>query len=314
MDVKRRRRQLGLVRPSPALENEYRAKILSLVEEMENSVIYWLRAAYRKNTPEITTVFASAETTSQPGRSEGDAHYARDHAGDARAYVGAHSGDTGAPRVLGHDAPTPAHQLARAIRRLQGYWQRRFDKMAKQLADYFSQSVYRRSDTALLKILREGGIAVRFTITPAMRDALASIVYENVSLIRSIPRQALSQVEGYVMRSVQTGRDLQQLTNDIQGHFAVTKNRARLIARDQNNKATGALQRVRMLDNGITECIWVHSGAGKQPRPAHVKAGRDRVKFDLKTGWYDPHEKKYIIPGELINCRCVMRPVVPGFS
>jgi uncharacterized protein with gpF-like domain len=258
------------VRPSPALESEYRGKVISLVEDMENSVLYWLRATFRKHTPVMTELLAA-------------------------------------------DA-TPAIQLTRAIRRLQGYWQRRFDKMAGQLAEYFSQSVWRRSDTALLKILRDGGIAVRFNLTPAMKDALASIVQENVGLIRSIPRNSLGQVEGYVLRSVREGRDLEQLTNDIQNHFAVTKNRARLIARDQNNKATGALQRVRMLDNGITECIWVHSGAGKQPRPTHVQAGKDKIRFNLKDGWFDPHEKKHIIPGQLINCRCVMRPVVPGFS
>jgi hypothetical protein len=45
-----------------------------------------------------------------------------------------------------------------------------------------------------------------------------------------------------------------------------------------------------------------------------VKAGRDRVVYDLDKGWFDPDEGKHILPGELVNCRCFARPVVKGFS
>lgn len=216
---------------------------------------------------------------------------------------------------LASDA-TPAEELAAQIRRLARRWLRRFNQLAPNLANYFSQSVDKRNELVLKRILRDGGFSVRFQKTPAMQDIMQAIVHENVSLIKSIPQQYLRNVETVVMQSVQTGRDLKQLTDDLQKQFNVMKRRATLIARDQNNKATAYLHRARMLEHGINEAIWMHSGGGQHPRRTHVKAGRDRVKFDLAKGWFDPDPKvqKYILPGQLINCRCVYRPVVAGFS
>lgn len=208
----------------------------------------------------------------------------------------------------------PARALAAAVRRLQRYWTRKFNEMAQEMASYFAEAVTTRSDAALRSILRRGGMSVKFQMSRGARDVLQATVQENVSLIKSIPAQHLQRVEGMVMRSVQTGRDLATLTDDLQSQFGVTRRRAALIARDQNNKATGAMQKVRFTELGITEAIWVHSGGGRHPRPSHVKAGRDKVKYNVATGWFDPDEKRYVLPGELINCRCVARPVVNGFD
>ena len=55
--------------------------------------------------------------------------------------------------------------------------------------------------------------------------------------------QRITNVEGLVMRSVQTGRDLRQLTTDLQEQFGVTRRRAAFIARHQSNKATASMTR-----------------------------------------------------------------------
>ena len=140
------------------------------------------------------------------------------------------------------------------------------------------------------------------------------MVGENVALIRSIPRRYFDQVEPAVMRSVAQGGNLRQLSDDLRRIGKVTQRRAEFIARDQNSKALAALSRISSLEAGVTQGVWVHSGAGRDPRPSHVKAGRDRVVFDLRKGWYDPDEGRHIMPGYLINCRCTYRPVIPGFE
>lgn len=216
-------------------------------------------------------------------------------------------------KLVAQDA-SPAATMRAILRALSRRWQRRFNHAADDLADYFATASSKRSDVALQSILRESGVSVRFRTTRAINDVLQATVNENVSLIRSIAQQHLAQVEQMVMRSVQSGRDLQQLQNDLQRTFGVTKRRAALIARDQNNKATSVIQRTRQAELGITEAVWVHSGAGREPRPSHIKAGKDRVRYDIREGWFDPHEGRNIFPGELINCRCVSRPVIPGFS
>lgn len=218
------------------------------------------------------------------------------------------------PLIAQDDAATPASTIAAAMRELGARWRRRFDDAAKELAEYFATAVQLRSDATLRSILKKAGISVSFRITPAARDILKATINANVSLIKSIPQQYLTNVEGIVMRSVQTGRDLGQLTKELQEQYGVAKRRAAFIARDQNNKATAAITRARQVEIGITEAIWVHSSGGKEPRPTHLKAGRERTRYDIAKGWYDPAVGKHILPGELPNCRCVAKSVIPGFS
>lgn len=209
---------------------------------------------------------------------------------------------------------SPAVNLRNAFRRLARRWTRRFDDLAEDLARYFAQQTAQRSTAALQSMLKRGGMSVRFKMTRAMNDVMQATLTQQVSLIKSIPAQYLTQVEGSVMRSVAAGRDLGTLTEELQNHYGVTRRRAAFIARSQNNLATASMTRVRQQEAGITEAIWVHSGGGKEPRPTHLKAGRDRVRFKVDEGWWDPAEKKFCWPGELPNCRCVSRPVVIGFS
>jgi hypothetical protein len=199
---------------------------------------------------------------------------------------------------------SPAAEILRTIRGLRKRWLARFDTASKELADYFATAVSDRSDAALRSILKRGGFSVEFHMTRAQNDILQATIGENVALIKSIPEQYLTQVEGYVMRSVTTGRDLGQLAKDLQEQFGVTRRRAALISRDQNNKATAALTRARYLEigGGEAEAVWIHSGGGKTQRPTHVQAGRDKQRYKISQGWYDPAVKKFIHPGELINC------------
>jgi SPP1 gp7 family putative phage head morphogenesis protein len=252
------------VRPNAGIEAAYRGKLQALIAEMDKSVVYWLRAAYRANEP-----------------------------------------------VMAQDR-TPADELRDAIRKLAKRWQKNFDEAAPALAEYFGQAVAERSSGALMAILRKAGFTVKFMMTPAMRDIMAATVGQQVSLIKSIPSQYFTNIEGLVMRSVQSGRDLGQLTKDLQEQFGITRRRAAFIARDQNNKATASMTRARQDELGLNEAIWVHSGAGKHPRPTHV--AMHGKKYDVNKGMWDPAVKRWIFPGEEINCRCFSRSIILGFS
>jgi SPP1 gp7 family putative phage head morphogenesis protein len=215
------------------------------------------------------------------------------------------------PPAMAMDA-VPANELRDAMAKVSRMWTYRFDRLTEWLAGHFARDVSERSDHAFTSALRNAGFTVRFTMTPAMRDILNATIHENVNLIHSIPRQYLSQVEGMVMRSVQTGRDLSQLSGDLQSRLGVTKKRAALIARDQNNKATSAFTRARQTELGITEAVWQHSGGGKTQRASHVRMSGKT--YDVKRGMWDPTEGRNVFPGELINCRCTSRSVIAGFA
>jgi SPP1 gp7 family putative phage head morphogenesis protein len=255
---------LTAVRPNAGIEAAYREKIQAMIADMDKSVVYWLRAAYRANEP-----------------------------------------------VMAQDRK-PADELRDALQKLAKRWQKNFDEAAPALADYFAQSVASRSSGALKAILKKAGFAVKFKMTRAMRDVMAATVGQQVSLIKSIPSQYFTNIEGLVMRSVQSGRDLAQLTQDLQQQFGVTHRRAAFIARDQNNKATASMTRARQDELGLNEAIWVHSGGGKHPRPTHV--AMHGKQYDVNKGMWDEAVQRWIFPGEEINCRCVSRSIIPGFS
>lgn len=202
-----------------------------------------------------------------------------------------------------------ADDLQAAMWNLRRRWTRRFNRLADDLAAYFAKEQASRTDSELKRLLRRSGMSVRFSPTAPMREALDAIVAENVSLIRSIPEQYLGKVEQATMRSVLTGRDLAGLIRDIQDIYGVTRRRAELIARDQNNKSSAMLQRVRYDELGIERAVWRHSHAGRDKRPTHV--ANDGQEYSVREGWLDPAINKRIWPGTEINCRCVAIPVLP---
>lgn len=210
------------------------------------------------------------------------------------------------PPEMAQDA---AADLMTTMTGLRAVWQRRFDELSGFMARHFAKQVADRTDASMKAALRKAGFSVRLTITPQQHDIIQASVGENVSLIKSIPSDHFTQVEGAVMRSVAKGGDLHELSNDLQARYGVTRRRAATIARDQNRKATAMLERSRQTELGL-KAKWLHSAGGKTPRPTHVaNSGKE---YDPQTGWYDPDVKAFIWPGTLINCRCVSRSIVPG--
>lgn len=253
------------MRPNAGIEMAFRKRLECLIDEMNTSVLHWLRASYRANEPEIAAMDAS-----------------------------------------------PANELKKVINAMSRRWLRKFNDAGKKLGRHFAKAASKRSDAALMKMLKEAGFVVDFKMTPAVQDIISASVNENVSLIKSIPEQYLKNVNSLVMESVRTGRDLHTLSSKLMKQHGVSRRRAALIARDQNNKATSAMQRARQTEYGLNEAIWLHSTAGKTPRPTHV--AMNGKKYDVRQGMWDEKEKAYVWPGQLINCRCVSKTVVPGFS
>lgn len=254
--------KLAPVHPNAGLQVAYRKKLDALIDEMHTSLMFWLKASYRANEPE-----------------------------------------------LAQDA-SPAATLNAAMAKLARRWQKRFNNVAPGLAKYFATHAKDRSDFALKAALKKAGFTVEFKVTPIVNDVLQATIAEQVGLIKSIAQQHLTEVQGLVMRSVQNGRDLSYLSEQLVARYGVTKRRAALIARDQNNKATANITRVRQEAIGIKEAIWMHSHGGREPRKSHQDA--DGKKYDVKKGMLIDGE--YIRPGQLINCRCVSRSIIPGLE
>ena len=135
-----------------------------------------------------------------------------------------------------------------------------------------------------------------------LEEILTAAVEENVSLIKSIPNEYYDKVEQAVFRNIAGGGNGASLQNQIKKIGKTTDARARLIARDQNAKLNGRLNRGRQEALGVEEYIWVTS-RDERVRSTH----RDN---NGKTFRWDNPPSETGHPGEDIQCRCVAQPVI----
>lgn len=216
---------------------------------------------------------------------------------------------------LAQDAKPPKIDLLRrALDKWGGLWTQRLETLSEKLAHEFANKSRVVTDAALRKSFKDAGLTIQFKPTKAMLEGQAAVIHENVHLIKSIPTKMLGQVQSDVWRTVTSGSDLASLKEKLQKTYGVTHNRAALIARDQNNKAKAVYENARRTELGITKAIWVHSAGGVEPRRTHLQM--DGKPYDIAKGMWDRDEGEFVHPGQLINCRCVSRPVldIAGFE
>ena len=132
-----------------------------------------------------------------------------------------------------------------------------------------------------------------------LKEAVDEAVAANIALINSIPQQYLDRVEQAVMASLQAGTLNTSLADDLLKIEGVTKNRAKLIARDQLGKINSRLSQIRQQSLGITHYFWSTSH-DERVRDRHRRWDGDLIAWDTPT--IDGH------PGQAIQCRCTAIP------
>jgi SPP1 gp7 family putative phage head morphogenesis protein len=191
-----------------------------------------------------------------------------------------------------------------------------FSHQSRRLSKSMLNSVDNESASSVQRSLASLGknITLKQPMDSSVHDVVKASITENVSLIKSIPQQYLTQVEQQVMRSITTGNGLQDLEPFLKKHQGITERRAKLIANDQTKKAYSSINKARMQESGIKKFEWLHSGGGREPRPYHLNkwpAGlnggifsfNDLPVIDEKTG-------ERGIAGQLCGCRCTMIPII----
>lgn len=209
------------------------------------------------------------------------------------------------PPRLAQDS-TPSERIFKELRELADRWITKLEYEVPNIAEAYVSGMFDSSSRAFQHALKAAGWTVQFKMTPAVRDAFEASLAENISLIKSIPERYFQQVEGIVMRSYSSGRDLETMVAELKALYPAAAHRAELIARDQSNKANAVVNSARQMELGITRAKWMHSHAGKNPRPDHVAA--NGKEYDIAQGCLI--SGKYIQPGEEINCRCTSRPII----
>jgi len=214
---------------------------------------------------------------------------------------------------LATDAPrNPSLLLRAALRKWGGLWVSRFDTLSLELGKKFTSKSFGITQTQMRAALKDAGFTIKFKPSPGAAAAYHAVAAEQVNLIKSIPQQYLKDVETKVCASVMKGADMHALSVDLRKTYGVTRDRAALIARDQNSKAKATIERARRQELGITHAIWQHSAGGRVPRATHVAMSGKA--YPLAQGMWDSNEGAYVLPGELVNCRCTSKAVIPAFD
>ena len=141
-----------------------------------------------------------------------------------------------------------------------------------------------------------------FTHEPWLSDQLDLFAQQNVDLITNLTDKALGDIKGIVTRGFAGGINLKDMSGQLKDRIGFTKNRAKLIARDQTSKLNGQLTQLRQTQNGISKYQWATAG-DERVRPSHAEKEGNIYSWDnppADTG----------NPGDDINCRCVAIPIL----
>lgn len=210
------------------------------------------------------------------------------------------------------DAGNVASQARILTNKLTAKFDSLFGRKAKALAEMMVNANTKASRAALNISLKEmsGGLSLKTDImNKTLRTVLTATVAENVSLIKSIPTEFMTQITGDVLRAITTGNGLADIVPKLEEYEGVTLRRARNIALDQTRKAYNNINKARMQAIGVKRFKWVHSGGGQKPRELHIQMDGNVYSFD-DLPIIDERTGERGIPGQAINCRCTMVPVI----
>lgn len=169
-------------------------------------------------------------------------------------------------------------------------------------------------------IERVTGLDIRSAFGGA--DPFREFVAENVSLVTDLGKKQYAQISDIVAKGAQRGARWEDLADEVEARVGVTRNRARLIARDQVGKLRASVDEVTQTAAGITEYEWETSndyavrgrpgGEYEDSKEDHWILRGKRFRWDSPPQIPGTTERAH--PGQRPLCRCRARPVIPEYA
>lgn len=197
------------------------------------------------------------------------------------------------------------------LNQLRERWTVRFNRLARRLVKKMVDSTLKNSAVQLGTSLREVSEGFKIDTSsndPRLAEVVRASTQQAVELIKRIPGRFLGEVQGEVMRSITSGRGMQDLVPYLTERYHGQVKWARHVAMDQTRKTFAAVNQARLQKIGCESYIWVHTGGGQHPRKEHIEMSGKEYRWDdppiidQKTG-----ERGH--PGTAIFCRCIAKPV-----
>ena len=205
---------------------------------------------------------------------------------------------------------SPVSQSRIILNALMSKYEKLFNTLSKSIVDKMISGVMRNSG-ATLKMSLEGYVnplEIDRTATNArLKEIIQASSEEAANLIKRIPEKYLGEVQGQVMRSITSGKGLNELVPYLTEKYKGDARWAKHVALDQTRKVNANVNRVRLEQCGVEKFKWVHMMSA-HPRKDHIELSGKIFRFDdlpvidKRTG-----QKGYV--AELPFCKCVAVPV-----
>lgn len=202
----------------------------------------------------------------------------------------------------------------KVLEKLNQKWGDIFRGFAKQTSQKFVDKSDEHSKASTVFSLSTAGIEQPvMKYNEAVINTLQSAQSFNHTLITGIQAEVHEKIYTAVMLSLTSPNPEEQGQSGIEAELkkigGFTKDRSKLIARDQTSKLYSALADERMEQNGVDEFEWMHSSAGKVPRQSHIDKDGQIFKINDPRLW-EGKKSDQGPPGWAINCRCRRRPII----
>ena len=215
------------------------------------------------------------------------------------------------------DAITFATLSDRTMNALYKKWTGIFNKMTAPFIKNMMLLTDRQSSSAVRNSTKDmpfnSSIASKIIPKP-LKISIQASVKESTSLIKSLPDQYISQLQGDIQRNI-TGQGTsfaklkESIAKNLKNRNGMVQRRANNIVRDQVNKIYADMNHSRLRSAGVQDFDWQHNGGSKEPRQYHKSVlNGNRYSFN-DPPVIDPNTGARGLPGDLIHCNCTSRPV-----
>ena len=140
-------------------------------------------------------------------------------------------------------------------------------------------------------------------------------VGENAQMIKSIPSDAMREMQDIVLNGYREGKLLRDIQNEIQDAYGVNKRKAQMLARDQIATLNAQIAQAQQRDAGIQRYRWSTSHDARV-RDCHKALDGKVFSWDSPPEmWYETKKNGKVMTGRRCHpgcdfaCRCVAIPI-----
>ncbi|NDA60670.1 MAG: hypothetical protein EBX50_01385 [Chitinophagia bacterium] len=153
------------------------------------------------------------------------------------------------------------------------------------------------------------GKFISITPSASSRAILKASIDEILLYYDGLTSGIVDKYRNLLNNAVKNGIDNQSIKKAVMETVGYSEQKASRASENIGRSMASSLTNQRMKNAGITKFKWMHSSAGKVPRPLHVDYDGQVFSFD-DPPIIDDKTGQVGLPGQLINCRCRAIPVI----